>query len=92
MPFAAVNKDPLPNSPTEAAGRLKSFRPPGQAQVSRVNFKAQYRLSFALRSGAAQPFEAIALKWTCGLEPFNRAGSLYENSGLHPYTYEAYTK
>src|SRR4051794_27077352 len=54
MPFVAVNKDALPNSPTEAAGCIKSFRPPKQAQVSRVIFQAQFRLSFALRSEAAQ--------------------------------------
>jgi hypothetical protein len=62
MPCVAVNKDALPNSPTEAAGRIKSFRPPKQAQVSRVSFQAQFRLSFALRSEAAQLFKAIALK------------------------------
>jgi hypothetical protein len=79
------------NSPAQAAGCIKSFRSSKQAQLSRVSFQAQFGLSFALRSEAAQLSEAIALKWTCGLEPFNRAGSRFENSGLHPYTYEAFT-
>ena len=42
LPYVAVNKDALPNSPATAAGRIKSFRLPKQAQVSRVSFQAQY--------------------------------------------------
>jgi len=37
-------------------------------------FKRNIRLSFALRSEAAQLSQAIALKWTCVLEPFTRGG------------------
>jgi hypothetical protein len=37
-------------------------------------FKRNIRLSFALRSEAAQLSKAIALKWTCVLEPFTRGG------------------
>jgi hypothetical protein len=56
LPYVAVNKDALPNSPADAAaGRIKSFRLPKQAQVSRVSFQAQYQafVRFAVGSGAA---------------------------------------
>ena len=43
LPYVAVNKDALPNSPADAAGCIKSFRLPKQAQVSRVSFQAQYQ-------------------------------------------------
>ena len=74
LPFVAVNKDAFPNSPACAAGRIKSFRLPKQAQVSCVSFQAQYQafVRFAVRSGAA--LKAIALNWTCVLEPFTRGG------------------
>src|ERR1700737_4608164 len=38
------------------------------------SFKRNIRLSFALRSDAAQHFKAIALKQTCVQEPFTRGG------------------
>jgi hypothetical protein len=39
---------------SRSCGLIKSFRLPKQAQVSRVSFKRNIRLSFALRSEAAQ--------------------------------------
>jgi hypothetical protein len=61
LPYVAVNKDALPNSPADAAGCVKSFRLPKQAQVSRVSFQAQYQafVRFAVSSSAA--LSAIAL-------------------------------
>src|SRR4051794_18403943 len=55
LPYVAVNKDALPNSPADAAGCIKSFRLPKQAQVFRVIFQAQYQafVRFAVRSSAA---------------------------------------
>jgi hypothetical protein len=41
LPYVAVNKDALPNSPADLAGCIKSFRLPKQAQVFRVIFQAQ---------------------------------------------------
>src|SRR5258705_3281109 len=61
LPYVAVNKDAFPNSPADGAGCFKSFRLPKQAHVFSVIFQAQYRLSFALRSEAAQLSKAIAL-------------------------------
>jgi len=42
LPYVAVNKDALPDSPAIGAGCIKSLRLPKQAQVSRVSFQAQY--------------------------------------------------
>jgi hypothetical protein len=74
LPYVAVNKDAFPNSPALAAGCIKSFRLPKLAQVFRVSFQAQYQafVRFAVGSGAA--LSAIALNWTCVLEPFTRGG------------------
>ena len=74
LPYVAVNKDAFPTSPACAAGRIKSFRLPKQAQVSCVSFQAQYQafVRFAVKSCAA--LKAIALNWTCVLEPFTRGG------------------
>ena len=63
---------------------LKSFRLPKQAQVSRVIFQAQYQAFVRFAVGSSAALSAIALNWTCVLEPFTRAGSRFENSGLHP--------
>jgi hypothetical protein len=54
-PHVAVDKDALPNSPAIAAGCIKSFRLPKQAQVSRVSFQAQNQafVRFAVASSAA---------------------------------------
>jgi hypothetical protein len=55
LPYVAVNKDALPNSPAEIAGCIKSFRLPKQAQVFHVIFQAQYQafVRFAVGRGAA---------------------------------------
>jgi hypothetical protein len=55
VPYVAVNKDALPSSPANAAGCIKSFRLPKQAQVSSVSFQAQYQafVRSAVGSGAA---------------------------------------
>jgi hypothetical protein len=55
LSYVAVNKDAFPNSPACAAGRIKSFRLPKQAQVSCVSFQAQYQafVRFAVKSCAA---------------------------------------
>jgi hypothetical protein len=55
LPYVAVNKDAFPNGPACAAGRIKSFRLPKQAQVSCVSFQAQYQafVRFAVKSCAA---------------------------------------
>jgi len=79
MPYVAVNKDALPNSPADATGCIKSFRLPKQAQVSRVSFQAQYQAFVRFAVGSSAALSAIALKWTCVLEPFTRGGlSLWE--------------
>jgi hypothetical protein len=74
MPYVAVNKDALPNSPADATGCIKSFRLPKQAQVSRVSFQAQYQAFVRFAVGSSAALSAIALKWTCVLEPFTRGG------------------
>jgi hypothetical protein len=74
LPYVAVNKDAFPNSPAYAAGCIKSFRPPKQAQVSRVSFQAQYRAFVRFAVGSSAALSAIALNWTCVLEPFTRGG------------------
>jgi len=55
LPYVAVSKDAFPTSRACIAGRIKSFRLPKQAQVSSVNFQAQYQafVHFAVGSGAA---------------------------------------
>jgi hypothetical protein len=79
----------FPSSPAHAAGCTKPFRLPKQAQVSRVSFQAQYQAFVRFAVGSSAALSAIALKQTCVLEPFTRAGSRFENSGLHPqYPYE----
>jgi hypothetical protein len=74
LSYVAINKDAFPNSPAHAADCTESFRLPKQAQVCRVSFQAQYQafVRFAVKSSAA--LSAIALNWTCVLEPFNRGG------------------
>jgi hypothetical protein len=55
LPYVAVSKDTLPNSPAIVAGCINSFRLPKQAQVSRVSFQAQYLafVRFAVTSSEA---------------------------------------
>jgi hypothetical protein len=74
LPYVAVNKDAFPNSPADGAGCLKSFRLPKQAQVFRVIFQAQYQAFVRFAVGSSAALIAIALKWTCVLEPFTRGG------------------
>jgi hypothetical protein len=74
LPYVAVNKDAFPNSPADAAGCIKSFRLPKQAQVFRVIFQAQYQAFVHFAVGSSAALKAIALKWTCVLEPFTRGG------------------
>jgi hypothetical protein len=74
-PYVAVDKDTLPNSPADAAGRIKSFRLPRQAQVSRVSFQAQYQ-AFVRFAVAAQLSEAVALKSTLRFGTFHSGRAL----------------
>ena len=74
LPYVAVNKDALPNSPPDGAGWLKSFCLPKQAQVSSVSFRAQYLAFVRFTVGSSAALKAIALKLTCVLEPFTRGG------------------
>jgi hypothetical protein len=60
-PFVAVNKDAFPNRPADAAGRIKSFRPPKQAQIFRVIFQAQYQAFVRFAVGSSAALSAIAL-------------------------------
>ena len=79
-PTIAFNKDAFPNQPAYTAGRTKSFSLPKPAQSSCVtasrdgccvSLQAQYQafVRFAVESSTAP---AIALNWTCVLEPFTR--------------------
>jgi hypothetical protein len=89
--YVAVNKDAFPNSPADGAGRIKSFRLPKQAQVSRVSFQAQYQAFVRFAVGSSAALSAIALNrpafWNLSLG----AGSRFENSGLHPSCLHPYS-
>jgi hypothetical protein len=74
LSYVAVNKDTLPSSPAHTAGCTESFSLPKQAQVSRVSFQAQYQAFVRFAVGSSAAFSAIALDWTCVLEPFTRGG------------------
>jgi hypothetical protein len=74
LPYVAITKDAFPNSQADAAGCIKSFRLPTQAKVSRVSFQAQYQAFVRFAVGSSAALSAIALKWTCVLEPFTRGG------------------
>jgi len=89
LPYVAFNKDAFPQPPAQQAGWTKSFSPPKQAQVnlarvskpnsskptsSKSVSKGKIRLSFALRSQAAQLSKAIARNidlpfWNLSLGP-----------------------
>jgi hypothetical protein len=73
LPYA-VNKDAFPNSPAHGAGCIESIRLPKQAQISRVIFQAQYQAFVRFAVGSSAALSAIALNWTCVLEPFTRGG------------------
>ena len=51
---------------------IKSIRLPKQAQVSSVSFQAQYQAFVRFAVGSSAALSAIALDWTCVLEPFTR--------------------
>ena len=53
---------------------LKSIRLPKQAQLSCVSFQAQYQAFVRFAVGSSAALSAIALNWTCVLEPFTRGG------------------
>jgi hypothetical protein len=74
LPYVAVNKDTLPCSPAPTAGCAKSFSLPKQAQFSHVSFQAQYQAFVRFAVGISAALSAIALNWTCVLEPFTRGG------------------
>src|SRR4030081_2357110 len=74
LPYVAVNKDASPTSPVYGAACLKSFGLPKQAQVARVIFQAQYQAFVRFAVGSSAALSAIALTWTCVLEPFTRGG------------------
>jgi hypothetical protein len=61
MPHVAFNKDAFPNSPADLAGCAESFSLPKQAQVSRVNFQAQYQAFVRFAVGSCAALSAIAL-------------------------------
>src|SRR3982074_969569 len=67
-------QDAFPNSPADGAGGIKSIRLPKQAQISRVIFQAQYQAFVRFAVGSSAALSAIALNWTCVLEPFTRGG------------------
>jgi hypothetical protein len=79
LSYVAFNKDAFPNrrrslpaGPNHSACPNKPILP--SAGVFRVIFQAQYQafVRFAVRSSAA--LSAIALNWTCVLEPFTPGG------------------
>src|SRR3979490_380501 len=75
--FCHMSQSTKTRSPTvqrKAAGCIKSFRLPKQAQVFRVIFQAQYQAFVRFAVGGSAALSAIALKWTCVLEPFTRGG------------------
>ena len=55
LPYVAISKDAFPRNPAHAAGCAKSLSLPKQAQVSHVNYQAQYQafVRFAVGSGTA---------------------------------------
>lgn len=86
LSIVAFSKDAFPSCPRRIApARPKSSARYTKPRLSRVNLQAQYQafVRFAVASSAA--LSAIALDRTCLLEPFTRAGSRAENSGLHPH-------
>jgi hypothetical protein len=72
LPYVAISKDAFPTAQASAGDRINRLAK--QAQVSCVSIQAQYQafVRFAVRSSAA--LSAIALDWTCVLEPFTRGG------------------
>ena len=81
LPYVAFNKDAFPTIQRNRAGCTKSFSLPKQAQVF-LRKSSSAISGFRSLCGRAAQLQAIALNWTCVLEPFTRAGSRFENSGL----------
>src|SRR5882757_7208112 len=87
-PAIAFNKRRVPHPPAFHRQRTKSFNLPKQAEAIAqcfcyegfccVSLQAQYQ---AFVHVAVESSTAIALEWTCVLEPFNRRASV---SGLYP--------
>jgi len=73
LPYVAFNKDAFPNC-RHIASRTKSFSLPKQAQVLLRRFQAQYQAFVRFAVGSSAALSAIALDWTCVLEPFTRGG------------------
>jgi hypothetical protein len=71
--IVAFNKDAFPNR-QRLADWTKSFSLPKQAQLRCVSFQAQYQAFVRFAVGSSAAFSAIALDWTCVLEPFTRGG------------------
>jgi hypothetical protein len=63
----------VPHSPAYA-GCINSFCLPKQAQLSCVSLQAQYQAFVRFAVGSSAALSAIALDWTCVLEPFTRGG------------------
>src|ERR1700722_3608632 len=85
----AVRRGQQRRAPQQSSGcrRLHQVIPPAKTGTgfSREFSSAISGFRSLLRSEAAQLSKAIALNWTCVLEPFTRGGlSRFENSGLHP--------
>ena len=85
----AVRRGQQRRAPQQSSGcrRLHQVIPPAKTSTgfSREFSSAISGFRSLLRSEAAQLSKAIALNWTCVLEPFTRGGlSRFENSGLHP--------
>jgi hypothetical protein len=80
LQYVALSKDAFPTSRRASPAASNHFACQNKHRflVSdsevRIIVRRQIRLSFALRSEAAQLSEAIALKGTCVLEPFTRGG------------------
>jgi hypothetical protein len=73
LPTIAFNKDAFPTASILPAGQNHSACQ-NKPRFSRVSFQAQYQafVRFAVSSSAA--LSAIALNWTCLLEPFTSGG------------------
>jgi hypothetical protein len=74
-----VQQRRVPQPPALVAGRIKSFSLPNKpilpsAGIFRVIFQAQYQAFVRFAVGSSAALSAIALNWTCVLEPFTPGG------------------
>jgi hypothetical protein len=79
LPYVAFNKDAFPNRQrTSPAGSNHSACQNKpillNAGVFRVIFQAQYQAFVRFAVGSSAALSAIALNWTCVLEPFTPGG------------------